>query len=153
MARTVDAEVVPCDFENLPSVKDLPENARCETVFVDSGDLRLRFAITGNKAMGDVAWVQRLKAELQSTSPVGRKLKLAKFVEKELEADWLVRVRERDVILIPAESGASASDATTRFSRKSTASWNFMTKASADASSASRPPRQRLPRPFKIYTV
>lgn len=109
LARTVDADVIPCDFENQTAVKDLSDGDRCELAFVDAGDLRLRFAISADAPVIDTAWVQRLKTDLQATSPNGKKLRLVQLVENESEAHWIVRVRERDVILIPAESSVSAS--------------------------------------------
>ena len=111
LARTVDAEVVPCEFDDRPAVKDLPDGAPCELAYVDAGDLRLRFAISPNGAATNATWVQRLKTELQLDSMVGKPLRLVRLVEKESEADWIVSVREQDVILVPAESGASATDA------------------------------------------
>ena len=110
LARTVDAEVVPCEFEDRPAVNNLPDGASCELAYVDAGDLRLRFTISPNGAATNATWVQRLTKELQLDSIVGKKMRLVRLVEKESEADWIVSVREQDVILIPAESGASAAD-------------------------------------------
>ena len=106
IARTVDADVVPCDAEGRPSTTELPENGRCELVFVDAGDLRLRVAIT-HDATADPTWINRLKAALKPSSPVNQHLRLVQLVESAADADWLVLVRERDIILLPAESGLS----------------------------------------------
>ncbi len=111
LARTVDAEVVPCEFEDRPAVNDLPDGASCELAYVDAGDLRLRFTISPNGVATNATWVQRLTKELQLDSTIGKKMRLVRLVEKESDADWIVSVREQDVILIPAESGASAADA------------------------------------------
>ena len=106
IARTVDADVVPCDVDGRPATAELPENGRCELVFVDAGDLRLRVAMT-HEATADPTWINRLKTAMQPTSPANQRLRLVQWVESAAEADWLVRVRERDIILLPAESGLS----------------------------------------------
>lgn len=104
IARTVDADVVPCDVEGRPATTELPENGHCELVFVDVGDLRLRVAVTSD-ATADSTWIHRLKAAMEPASNANKRLRLVQLVESAAEADWLVRVRERDIILLPAESG------------------------------------------------
>ena len=81
LARTVDAEVVPCEFEDRPAVNNLPDGASCELAYVDAGDLRLRFTISPNGAATNATWVQRLTKELQLDSIVGKKMRLVRLVE------------------------------------------------------------------------
>ncbi len=112
LARTIESEVVPCEFEGQPAVKDLPNGGRCEVAFLDAGDLRLRVAVVATNAAVDADWVQRLKAIANPATPTGSRLRLVQFVEKDADADWLVQVRERDIIVFPAESGTSDSHVT-----------------------------------------
>ena len=107
IARTVDADVVPCKADGQPVTTDLPENGRCELVFVDVGDLLLRVAVSG-EATADPEWVRRFNDVLQSESLAKRQVRLVRWMESASEADWLVRISEQDLLLIPAESGLAS---------------------------------------------
>ncbi len=104
VARTVDADVVPCLTDGQPATTALPDSGRCELVFVDAGDLRLRTAIT-HEATADPAWLRRCQVALQPEALFKQHVRLVRLVESASEADWLVRIGERDVWLIPAVSG------------------------------------------------
>ena len=104
VARTVDADVVPCLPDGQPATTALPDSGRCELVFVDAGDLRLRVAVT-HKTTADPAWVRRCQIALQPDALAKQHVRLVRLVESASDADWLLRVGERDVWLIPAASG------------------------------------------------
>ena len=106
IARTIDADVVPCDVNGRPATANLPDSGRCELVYTDVGTLHLRVAITA-EANSDSKWIERLKAVLQPKSPATQRPSLVRLVDSTAEADWLVRVGTRDVYLLPAEAGRS----------------------------------------------
>lgn len=106
IVRTMDAEVVSCDETGKSVSTTPPERGQCELTFVDAGELRLRVALTSVPS-ADPEQVNRILAMLQPDSLVRQKVQLVKFVESAVDADWLVRVSQRDLTLIPAEFGVS----------------------------------------------
>jgi hypothetical protein len=104
IARTIDADVVPCTEGGLPASTHLPEKGECELVFTDAGDLRLKVAvIPGREA--DSESVQSLINMLQPESLSKLRIHLVHWVPAEAKADWLIRVSGQELLLIPAEFG------------------------------------------------
>ncbi len=112
LARTVDADVVPCEFAEQAATNDLPDGGRCEVAYLDSGDLHLRVAISAHDPVANGAWIKQLKTSLSPGSAAGQRPRLVQLVEKDSDADWVIRIRERDVVVIPAEAAASDADVT-----------------------------------------
>lgn len=105
IARTLDADVVPCQEDGQAATTPLPASGRCELVFADAGDLRLRVALSID-AQADPDWVQRFRQRLQPESLKSQQVHLVQLVESELDAEWLLRIGSAEVSLIPAESAA-----------------------------------------------
>ena len=104
VARTLDADVVPCTEGGQPSSTTLPEKGRCELVFTDAGDLRLKVAVSPGPATDPIS-VQILNDMLQPPSLSKQGIHLVRGVESEAEANWLIRVTGQELLLIPAEYG------------------------------------------------
>ena len=100
---TNQAEVTPCEYEAQPLQKELPSGGRCEVVYVDYGADRLAVALDPLDVDGKpVAEANRLaltkilqQIDLAPSS-------LVKFVENTADADWLVRLDDQQVLLLPA---------------------------------------------------
>ncbi len=104
VARTIDADVVPCTEGGQPSSMTLPEKGRCELVFTDAGDLRLKVAVSPGTTTNPES-VRRLNDMLQPLSLAKQGIQLVRGVKSEAEADWLIRVTGQQIVLIPAEFG------------------------------------------------
>ncbi len=104
VARTLDADVVPCTEGGQPSSTTLLETGRCELVFADAGDLRLKVAVSPGLAT-DPESVKKLNDMLQPVSLAKHNIQLVRWVESESEADWLIQITGQEIFLIPAESG------------------------------------------------
>ena len=112
VARTVDADVVPCDFAEQTAANDLPDGGRCEVAYLDAGDLHLRVAVSAIDPVAKDVWIKRIKSSLSPGTAASQRPRLVQLVEKDTDADWVIRIRERDILVIPAEAAASDADVT-----------------------------------------
>lgn len=90
--RTLESQVLPCPYEDAPERKDLPAGGRCEVVYTDYGDQRLRLAGASNGA--DVERVVGELAKLEKAP--GSFIQLVESAD----ADWLVEIRSGAVHLV-----------------------------------------------------
>jgi hypothetical protein len=99
------SRVEPCAYGRQPATeaKDLPRNARCELVLLDYGLNRLRVAVADHDVAGapvDPAvrkqWAHALHAAMERDPKC-----LIRYVEDSLQADWLVRLDGRKMVLVP----------------------------------------------------
>lgn len=91
------ASVTPVEFDGMtpPQEEQLSPGSRCEAVFVDYGDLRLKIAIQA-PLLKDA--FELLAADRQ----------FAALVERvDHDADWFVRMAEEQILLIPASGFAT----------------------------------------------
>ena len=107
--------VVPVPFERLPAPKaeQLSRGLRCQVVFVDYGELRLKVALQTQEEHEAVPVThppgtgpRHLDAVL--TALDGRPDSLTKRVSNAVEADWYVRVVQEQVSLIPTSGWDAA---------------------------------------------
>ena len=108
-----ESQVGPCDAYGKPIDDPLPEGAqgsRCEVVFLDLGLDRLRFTVDDCDAAGnplrhdqpsqhEEEWKQ-LAGELRNLV-LRDPRSLLRYVDDRKQADWLVRVGEDRVVLVP----------------------------------------------------
>jgi hypothetical protein len=104
--RTLDAMVEPCAFNKLPAVKALPDGGACKVVFADVGDQQLRVAVDPADDGGKPIPAAKLKQLTEQVAGLGGKDSTIKPVAKTHQADWLVRLRGKEVVLV---RGAAAS--------------------------------------------
>jgi len=90
--RTAEAVVRPCDWEGIAAREDLPDGGRCEVVYLDYGARRLKVAIEGNEP-------RRNEVHKQLTD---RELTLIEVAADSTNADWLVRLQNNQLLLVPA---------------------------------------------------
>ncbi|MFO1004170.1 MAG: hypothetical protein U0936_27955, partial [Planctomycetaceae bacterium] len=105
VVRTMDADVVACDEHGKLVSITLPDNGRCELVYVDAGDLQLRVATT-TSSRATAEQIQQVKETLDSDEI--HESKLIKVVENVEDADWLIRISPDNILLIPADGGTTS---------------------------------------------
>ena len=112
---TLEARVKPCPYDKLPARNNLPDRGRCELVFIDYGDLRLKVGVDGKTGRDEPVpddLRQRLQGVLEDLAR--EKDALVKPVSSPREAQWLLRLESlaaRNVHLLPASGVALAHDA------------------------------------------
>jgi Caspase domain len=101
--RPLEARVEPCAYApaKMRARQDLPLGGRCQAVNVDFGPLRLRLAVEGApKQDTRGAEFQRLGEKLRDLGKAPDSL--IEVVKDHKAADWLVRLEEGRVALVPA---------------------------------------------------
>ncbi|MEQ8788703.1 MAG: caspase family protein [Pirellulaceae bacterium] len=99
----LESTVLPCEHEAVPAPDGIPELNRCETVYVDLGQRELVVAIdplTDSGAPLDEDRLQAAKERLAAFSKADQSL--IRVVDDAAEADWLVRARGAEWVLVPA---------------------------------------------------
>ncbi len=103
-ARVSECDVVPCEFDPQPLVKDLPSPARCEPVYIDYGDLKLAVAVAAKTTRGTaVADAERQKWTQEIRKLEEEKGSVVKAFADPNQAKWLVTVEEGKAYLVPDE--------------------------------------------------
>ena len=100
---TYKAEVVPCALGKFPLVKDLPDGGACRLAFLDVGDQQIRVGIDARDANDKAvpsATLTQLHGIVKGLSGPQAMLRPA---DRLAEADWLLRVRGSDVMLVPGD--------------------------------------------------
>jgi hypothetical protein len=108
IARTLDADVVPCEFETHPVEASLPNLATCELVYIDAGDLRLPVQIASADPSTAATASQLTKDLALVLQPREGRPGLVKLVDQSSDAAWIVQVRPDGMQLMPSESAATA---------------------------------------------
>ena len=101
--------VRPCAFEQKSLNTNLPGDGRCEVVFLNHGELRMQVAVDHRDANGSSvpqSQIQQWQSELRASL---RKESLVAIVESPEDADWLIRLINNRLQLIPA-SGVNAAE-------------------------------------------
>jgi hypothetical protein len=95
-----ECEVEPCAYNKQPSLQQLTEGGRCELVFMDYGDMRLRVGIEGDANAGG-ANRQRVRHLLKeiAKSPDS----LVEVVDDGQKADVLARIKGEQIFLVAAD--------------------------------------------------
>jgi hypothetical protein len=107
-AETATSAVEPCKFGDRPANDKLPDEGRCEVVSIDYGDMKVKVAVDPLDNLGKPvpqSVRKRLSGEL--TRLAGQKGSLLDAVAEPGTADWLLRVQDGKVYLVPA-SGLAA---------------------------------------------
>ena len=99
--RTYTAEVEPCAHDKTPRAKNLPEGAVCTTIFIDVGDQQLRVAVDPRDAEGKVVPMATHVELVKIVKGLAGPQSLVRPVDKTNQADWLVHVQEKKVLLVP----------------------------------------------------
>jgi len=96
------ATVEPCEYNRTlkPKWTALTDRSRCEVVFRDLGEQRLRVAVDPIDADGNML-PGSIRHQL-TTGMRSAKANLVAFVESTAEADWLLRLSDREIQLVPA---------------------------------------------------
>lgn len=105
-ARSLDAVVEPCAYDSVPVNHHLPRRGRCELVYIDYGDLRLKIAldtVAEGKQRGLTAAPAKLAEQMRRLTGRGS---IAEMVQDPKNADWLVRSMGDKVFLLPAQGVA-----------------------------------------------
>lgn len=101
--RALESVVRPCDYDGQPAPTDLPEGARCNVVFQDFGALRLRVAVDpldlNDQPVTRPVLAQVSEALSQLDAHEGS---LVQAVTHDAKTDWLLRVGDNRVFLVPA---------------------------------------------------
>jgi hypothetical protein len=113
--RTIDSDVEPCEYENLPAPKELPPNARCKIVFVDFGEVQIRVAVASHYPSTDLKLVpvpdetrNGLVARLKKAAGPAS---LHRIVDSPKDAVWLVAPwPDGRVSLLPASGWVAGKD-------------------------------------------
>jgi len=110
VVRILEADAVPCAFDNVDQRDDLPDGGRCEIAELGLGDLQLRVTVdhAAFTESGLEAESQRLAALLRELaarqdSPIG-------LTDKAATADWFLRPKAGKAYLVPAEGVLRRSD-------------------------------------------
>ena len=99
--RAYSADVTPCPHDKAPLATNLPAGAACKAVFIDVGDQQLRVAVDPRDAE-DKAVPPALYADLEKiVKGLAGQQSLIRPVDKTNQADWLVRVQGKGVVLVP----------------------------------------------------
>ncbi len=106
IARTTDADVVPCDAQGQTLSQSLPDRGRCEIIFTDAGRMRLRVAIIATSSAPPEE-VHRIRDLLPTATADDPEWKQIEVVETATNADWLISISGNTVSLIPVENGES----------------------------------------------
>ncbi len=107
--RTLDAVVEPCRYGEFPGRSDLPIGGRCELVYVDYGLEKLRVAFDSQPSTGQSKLApQVIHAVGRLTEQAASDDSLIHVVGDPNEADWLVRLDQENVYLVPAEGWAKS---------------------------------------------
>lgn len=108
---TLETHVEPCEYKGLAPHSDrLAAAMVCEPVMIDYGDLRLRVAVDRLDNHG----ARSPEGDLQASVTLLRRLaqrdnSLVAFVERDLQADWLIRCNGGKLYLVPASGARAAS--------------------------------------------
>lgn len=113
-AAAFEADVVPCEFNNLPAPSNLKADAACRPVYLEYGRQQLRVAVdradidagADNDAKAASA-VDRHQLELALTQATVES-PLIEPVASPAAADWLVQPRAEGVLLAPVGQGTIA---------------------------------------------
>ncbi len=105
------ANVEPCEYNetSLPGLATLSDRSRCEVVFRDLGEQRLRVTIDRADVEGET--VSDSIREQLLTGLRAVETNLVAIVDDCADADWLLRLSGRELLLIPA-TGISDQDET-----------------------------------------
>jgi hypothetical protein len=108
--RTHEADVEPCAFADAAAPKPTAVvGGRCEPVFLDYGDLRLRVAVDPEDAEGKSLAEPERRKLADALAPLDRKPgSLVRLVSAPREADWLVRYQAGKVYLLRAAEWSKA---------------------------------------------
>src|ERR1043166_7708182 len=98
--RTHVSEVEPCAHDKAPLATTLPNGAVCNLVFIDLGDQQLRVPVDPKDAPKKPVPQATLNDLTKIVNGLGSKESVIRPVDKRDQADWLVRVRGKDVLLI-----------------------------------------------------
>jgi Caspase domain len=111
--KTLDAEVEPCAYDDVPARAELPAGGRCEVVFVDYGSQRLRIAADPADDTGKpLTAAQRKQLSDALARVTADKVLPVEIVPDLAKADWLLRLRAGQMHLLPAaEWSRAGSDA------------------------------------------
>ena len=118
-AGPLKSVVVPVAFGSLkaPSASSLPPGCRCKVVYVDFGDVRMKVALQSQAENSTAAapaittfargkGPPELEAAMQALT--GRTASLLERVDTPAKADWLVRLVDGQVCLVPADGWSAA---------------------------------------------
>lgn len=108
--RNLDADVEPCAFADQPAVKGLPPGSSCKLVFVDYGDQKLRVSVDTKDADDQPVSDADRKGLLKRLDDLGGEGSLVEVVADQRQADWLVRRRKTQILLVPAAGWAKSND-------------------------------------------
>lgn len=99
-ALPTESEVEPCAYNKLPIQPELPKDGRCELVFVDYGDMRLRAGMEAPaKDQGEQH--RRVRQALQEVAKAPDSL--VEWVDDGQKADVLVRIKGEKIFLVAAD--------------------------------------------------
>ena len=95
-----ESEVEPCAYNKLPVPPKLPEGGRCELVYMDYGDLRLRVGIEkpANTEGDNHRRVREMLKEVAKAPD-----SLVELVKDDQKADMVVRVKGEKIFLVGAD--------------------------------------------------
>jgi hypothetical protein len=93
--------VEPVAHAGAPLAKDLPTGGTCRTVYVDFGDQQLRVAADPTSSAGKPVPEKELSELRAIVQKLGGPSSLIQPVTATNEADWLVRFRDKGVMLVP----------------------------------------------------
>ena len=100
--------VEPCKFKGQPANDKLPDQGRCEVVAIDYGDMKVKVAVDPLDNRGDpVPEADRKRHGAELTRLAGKEGSILAAVAEAGKADWLLRVQDGKVYLVPA-SGLAA---------------------------------------------
>ena len=100
--------VEPCQFKGQPANDKLPDQGRCEVVAIDYGDMKVKVAVDPLDNRGDpVPEADRKRHSAELTRLAGKEGSILAAVAEAGKADWLLRVQDGKVYLVPA-SGLAA---------------------------------------------
>jgi hypothetical protein len=105
--RSLSSIVRPHAYRELPAKMDLPVGGRCEIIYRDYGDFRLRLALDENDLENrpiDEDLKQQLTVLLQKTSQTPGTF--LSFVKENNTAQWLLRADSRNAYLVSASGWA-----------------------------------------------
>ncbi|MBY0524642.1 MAG: caspase family protein [Gemmataceae bacterium] len=90
--KMLDSPVKPVAYAKMPAPKELPSGSRCEVVYTDYGAQKLRVAVDGDH--------DKLAEELMALATASGSV--VEIVKDAGNADWLLRVQDGKVVLVPA---------------------------------------------------
>jgi hypothetical protein len=101
------AVATPCEYAGAPLPSNFPQNNRCEIVFHGVAPRRLKVAIDDVEDSGQPVSreeLQRLQKELNTLKDANDPL--FELIDKPPGADWLIRVRGEELVLVPGRNTA-----------------------------------------------